>query len=85
MSIVRFENVSRIYTSGDHELRALDHVSFTLDEGKFALKYNGPHMVLGAFYTMADVIDDPEKFTNRFRSETGSDYAGKSSCVDKTC
>ena len=35
MSIVQFENVSRIYTSGDHKLRALDRVSFTLDEGKF--------------------------------------------------
>ena len=35
MSIVQFDNVSRIYTSGDHELRALDRVSFTLDEGKF--------------------------------------------------
>ena len=37
MSIVQFENVSRIYTSGDHELRALDRVSFTLDEGKFVV------------------------------------------------
>ena len=37
MSIVQFENVSRIYKSGDHELRALDHVSFTLDEGKFVV------------------------------------------------
>ena len=37
MSIVQFDNVSRIYTSGDHELRALDHVSFTLDEGKFVV------------------------------------------------
>ena len=37
MSIVQFENVSRIYTSGDHELRALDHVSFSLDEGKFVV------------------------------------------------
>ena len=37
MSIVQFNNVSRIYTSGDHELRALDHVSFTLDEGKFVV------------------------------------------------
>ncbi|MBR6916639.1 MAG: ABC transporter ATP-binding protein [Clostridia bacterium] len=37
MSLVRFENVSRIYTSGDHELRALDRVSFTLDEGKFVV------------------------------------------------
>jgi len=35
MAIVQFENVSKIYTSGDHELRALDGVSFTLDEGKF--------------------------------------------------
>ena len=35
MSIVQFEEVSRIYRSGDHELRALDHVSFGLDEGKF--------------------------------------------------
>ena len=37
MSIVRFDNVSRVYTTGDHELRALDHVSFTLDEGKFVV------------------------------------------------
>ena len=37
MSIVQFENVSKIYTSGDHELRALDHVDFTLDEGKFVV------------------------------------------------
>ncbi len=37
MSIVKFENVSKIYTSGDHELRALDRVSFTLDEGKFVV------------------------------------------------
>lgn len=35
MRIVKFENVSKIYTSGEHVLRALDRVSFTLDEGKF--------------------------------------------------
>jgi len=37
MHIVQFENVSKIYTSGEHELRALDRVSFTLDEGKLAV------------------------------------------------
>lgn len=37
MNIVEFENVSRIYQSGDHALRALDRVSFTLDEGKFVV------------------------------------------------
>ncbi len=60
----------------------IDRFKAALDEGKFALKYNGPHMVLGAFYTMADVIENPEKYANRFRSETGSDYEGKSACVD---
>ena len=35
MPIVKFENVSKIYKSGEHELRALDNVSFTLEKGKF--------------------------------------------------
>ncbi len=37
MAIVEFQNVTRVYTSGDHELRALDGVSFTLEEGKFVV------------------------------------------------
>ena len=37
MAIVRFKNVSKIYTCGEHELRALDRVSFTLDEGNFVV------------------------------------------------
>ena len=37
LAIVRFDNVSKLYTSGDHILRALDKVSFTLDEGKFVV------------------------------------------------
>lgn len=37
MSIAKFENVTRIYTSGDHELRALDGVNLELDEGKFVV------------------------------------------------
>ncbi len=35
MKIVEFKEVSRIYKSGDHELKALDNVNLTLDEGKF--------------------------------------------------
>lgn len=61
----------------------IDRFKAALDEGKFALKYNGPHMVLAAFYAMADVVDNPSSYVNRFRSETGSDYEGKSACVDK--
>ena len=37
MAMVEFENVTRIYKAGDHELKALDGVTFTLDEGKFVV------------------------------------------------
>lgn len=37
MPIVEFENVTRIYTSGDHVQKALDSVRFSLDEGKFVV------------------------------------------------
>lgn len=37
MSIVTFENVSRVYKSGDHELKALDNVNLSLEEGKFVV------------------------------------------------
>ena len=34
MKIVEFQHVSRVYVTGDHEQKALDDVSFSLDEGK---------------------------------------------------
>ena len=37
MAIVEFDNVTRIYTSGEYELKALDKVSFMLDESKFVV------------------------------------------------
>ena len=37
MNIVEMKNVSRVYVSGDHELRALDGVDLTLEEGKFVV------------------------------------------------
>lgn len=37
MSIVTFENVTRVYKTGEHELKALDDVSFKLDEGRFVV------------------------------------------------
>jgi len=35
MEIVKFEHVSKIYGDGDHELKALDDVDLTLEQGKF--------------------------------------------------
>ena len=37
MAIVEFKNVSRVYQSGDHQLKALDNVSMKLDESKFVV------------------------------------------------
>ena len=37
MAIVTFENVTRIYKSGDHEQRALDGVNLSLEEGRFVV------------------------------------------------
>ena len=35
MALVEFKDVTRIYKAGDNELRALDNVNLTLEEGKF--------------------------------------------------
>lgn len=35
MAIVEFKDVSRVYRNGEHEQRALDHVTLSLEEGKF--------------------------------------------------
>ena len=35
MSLVELKGVSRIYTSGDHALKALDDINLSLDKGKF--------------------------------------------------
>lgn len=37
MAIVELKNVTRVYQSGDHELRALDDVNISLEEGKFVV------------------------------------------------
>ena len=35
MALVEMKDVTRVYTSGDHELKALDGVNLSLEEGKF--------------------------------------------------
>ena len=35
MSIIELNDVSRVYTNGEHEQRALDHADLSLEEGKF--------------------------------------------------
>ncbi len=37
MSLITFENVSRVYENGGHKQKALDHVNMSLEEGKFVV------------------------------------------------
>lgn len=37
MKIVKFEHISKIYGDGGHELKALDDVDLTLEQGKFII------------------------------------------------
>lgn len=37
MSFIEFKNVSRIYKSGDNEIRAIDNVNFEIEKGKFTV------------------------------------------------
>ncbi len=72
MSIVRFDNVSRIYTSGDHELRALDRVSFTLDEGKFIVILGPSGAGKSTLLNLLGGLDSPSEGTI---TVTGSDIS----------
>lgn len=36
-TIIEFKNVDKIYKSGEHVLKAMDNVNFTIDEGEFVI------------------------------------------------
>ena len=36
-AIIEFKNVDKIYKSGEHILKAMDNVNFTIDEGEFVV------------------------------------------------
>ena len=73
MPVVQFENVSKKYTSGDHELRALDHVSFTLDEGKFVVILGPSGAGKSTLLNLLGGLDSPNEGTI---TVSGMDIAG---------
>ena len=40
-AIIEFKNVDKIYKSGEHILKAMDNVNFTIDEGEFVVILGG--------------------------------------------
>lgn len=63
MPIVEFKDVSRVYTGGDHELYALDHVNLTLDEGKFVVILGPSGAGKSTLLNMLGGLDSPTEGT----------------------
>ena len=71
--IIEFKNVDKIYKSGEHILKAMDNVNFTIDEGEFVVIL-GPSgagkstllNLLGGLDkpTSGEIIIDNENITN---------------------
>lgn len=63
MSIVKFDKVTRVYKTGEHELKALDNVSFTLDEGKFVVILGPSGAGKSTLLNMLGGLDSPTSGT----------------------
>ena len=63
MSIVEFKNVTRIYKTGEHEQKALDNASFTLDEGKFVVILGPSGAGKSTLLNMLGGLDSPTEGT----------------------
>ena len=63
MSIVEFENVTRVYKTGEHELKALDKVNFKLDEGKFVVILGPSGAGKSTLLNMLGGLDSPTEGT----------------------
>ncbi len=63
MSIVKFDQVTRIYKTGEHELKALDKISFTLDEGKFVVILGPSGAGKSTLLNMLGGLDSPTNGT----------------------
>ncbi len=63
MAIVEFSNVTRIYKSGEHEQKALDNVSLTLEEGKFVVILGPSGAGKSTLLNMLGGLDSPTSGT----------------------
>lgn len=59
MNMIELKNVSRVYTAGDHTLRALDRVSLELEKGKFIVVLGQSGAGKSTLLNMIGGLDSP--------------------------
>lgn len=68
MPIVEFDNVTKSYKSGEHELKALNGVSFSLDEGKFVVILGPSGAGKSTLLNLLGGLDSPTEGTIKVNS-----------------
>lgn len=76
MAIVEFQNVTRVYRSGDHEQRALDGATFSLDEGKFVVILGPSGAGKSTLLNMLGGLDSPTSGTIKVNGKDISTLSG---------
>ena len=59
MNIVEIKNLSRVYTAGDHELKALDGIDLEIEDGKFIVVLGPSGAGISTLLNMLGGLDSP--------------------------
>ena len=59
MNIVEIKNLSRVYTAGDHELKALDNINLSIEDGKFIVVLGPSGAGKSTLLNMLGGLDSP--------------------------
>lgn len=65
------------YTVVDIMVWQMDHFKARLDRDNSGTRQNGDRMLLLAFDTLLNMKEEPQKYIDKLRNETGTDYPDK--------